>query len=251
MRTPTGTRGVRRLALGAALAGALLLPGVAASAHVHVHPDDTTSGAYSQLSFRVPNESSAASTVKLQIRLPQNAPFLSVRTRSLPGWTAIVEQAELPEPVQNGELTITKAPRTVTWTADAGAEIGPGQYQEFAMSVGPLPKPGTVLLPAIQTYSDGKVVAWDQPTPASGEEPEHPAPQLTVTADEGSVVQGTTADAMAPVAASTTATRLPDSPARRLAAGAFLLALLAAACAVVAMRTQPRGLASARSLLLR
>ncbi|WP_280433495.1 DUF1775 domain-containing protein, partial [Nocardia brasiliensis] len=42
-----------------------------------------------------------------------------------------------------------------------------------------LPKQETVSFPTKQTYSDGKVVAWDQPTGENGAEPEHPAPSLT------------------------------------------------------------------------
>ena len=35
--------------------------------------------------------------------------------------------------------------------------------------------------PATQTYSDGTIVKWDQPTPPGGAEPEHPAPEIALT----------------------------------------------------------------------
>ena len=38
---------------------------------------------------------------------------------------------------------------------------------------------------ATQTYSNGEEVAWIEDTPASGEEPEHPAPVLKLTAATG------------------------------------------------------------------
>src|SRR5699024_10446028 len=119
-----------------------------ASAHVHVHPDSTASGSYAALTFRVPNESDDASTTKLVVTLPQDRPLASVSVRPIPGWSAEVTTKDLPEPVTANNLKLTEAPRTVTWTADSTeAGIAPGEYQEFAISAGPLPEPGTLVLP--------------------------------------------------------------------------------------------------------
>jgi uncharacterized protein YcnI len=147
-----------------------------------VIPDNPTSGGFSALTFRVPNESETAGTTKVSVQLPQDTPFVYVSTKPVPGWTVKAVTAKLPAPYDFDGTTITEAVRTVTWTANRGTEIGPGEYQEFSISAGPMPEPATILLPATQTYSDGTVVAWDQATPASGEEPEHPAPELTVVA---------------------------------------------------------------------
>jgi uncharacterized protein YcnI len=171
-----------RLIAVAALAFGLALLPLAADAHVRVHADNTTSGSFSALTFRVPTESDTASTVQLQVELPTDTPLLYVSTKPVPGWTATTTVRPLPKPVESEGTTITKAVRTITWTADKGTGIKPGEYQEFSISVGPLPAAGTIELPATQTYSDGKVVKWDQPTPANGEEPEYPAPVLVVTA---------------------------------------------------------------------
>lgn len=212
----------------ALLAVALSVAGAAsASAHVRVHPDSTTSGSFSELTFRVPTESATAGTVKVEVQLPQDTPFLSVSTRPLTGWTATTTEATLPKPVESEGATITKAVRTVTWTADKGTQVAPGQYQEFAMSVGPLPAPGTVLLPATQTYSDGEVVTWDQPTPASGEEPEHPAPALVVTAAASS------APASGDVITSSAGS---DPVARALGVAALVVAAAGLVVAVVGRR---------------
>lgn len=181
---PTWRR--RALLTAAALAASCLtlLP-TAAEAHVRVIPDNARSAGYSALTFRVPNESATAGTVKLTVDLPTDHPFLYVSTKPVPGWTATTKKSKLPKQVDSHGTTLTEAISSVTWTADKGNQIKPGEYQEFSISVGPLPEPGTVLLPAVQTYSDGEVVAWDQPTPASGEEPEHPAPQFEVVAAAG------------------------------------------------------------------
>ncbi len=174
---------IRRPAAVLLLAAALTAVPTVAAAHVRVFNDSSSAGSFSQLTFRVPTESDTASTVRLQVQLPKDRPLLYVATLPIPGWTARTVEATLPEPVESYGTTITKAVSTVTWTADGPASaIRPGQYQEFSISAGPLPAPGEILLPTTQTYSDGTVVSWNEPTPASGAEPEHPAPMLTVTA---------------------------------------------------------------------
>ncbi len=210
-----------RLTATAAAAGLLALatPAVA-DAHVRVLADSTTAGSFSALTFRVPNESDQADTVKVSVQLPQQSPFLYVSSRPVPGWTATSTEEALPEPVTSEGTTLTRAVRTVTWTAGKDAGVAPGQYQEFALSVGPLPAAGTVLLPATQTYSDGTVVTWDQPTPASGEEPERPAPELVVT---GAEAQTTT----------TLTPSRPDGVARGLGAAALVVSLVGVALALL------------------
>lgn len=225
------------LVLAAAFTGVNL---AAADAHVHVHPDSTASGSYSALTFRVPNESAAAGTVKVAVQLPQDSPFLSVSLKPVPGWTGTTAEEALPKPVESDGTTITKAVRTVTWTADKGSEIAPGQYQEFSMSVGPLPAPGTVTFPVAQSYSDGKVVNWDQPTPASGQEPENPAPELEVTVAAAGDEDGDMASAtpsQTPAAAPTAAVASDsDGTARVLGGAALVVALAGLVVAAVGLR---------------
>ncbi len=182
----THRRGLRAALTLAAATGVLLAAAPGASAHVRVVPDTTAAGSFAELTFRVPTESETAGTVGLRVELPTDTPLTSVRTRPVPGWTAVVERGALPAPVDRDGATLTEAPLAVVWTADPGTEVGPGEYQTFAISVGPLPEAGTeVLLPATQTYSDGEVVAWaDEPLP-DGEEPELPAPVLVTTEPGG------------------------------------------------------------------
>jgi uncharacterized protein YcnI len=258
---PPGRSTVRRftVAAGAALLLAALTA-QAAQAHVRVHADSTESGSFSQLTFRVPNEEDGAGTVAVQVTLPQNTPFLYVSTKPIPGWTATVAEQPLPTPVTIEGTTVTKAPRTVTWQAQAGTRIEAGQYQDFDISAGPLPAAGTVLLPATQTYSDGTVVAWDQPSQAGAPEPEHPAPALVVTAaavSPGTATETTTRTATgsatsaatsAPAGGPAVAAAVSDGssasdPVARLLAGAALLVGLVAlvAMAVAARRRRPTG----------
>ncbi|MET1004879.1 MAG: YcnI family protein [Propionibacteriaceae bacterium] len=239
---PSRRRWVRGAA-GVVVAVGLSVAGAgSASAHVRVHPDSTATGSFSALTFRVPNESDAAGTVKVSVQLPQDTPFLYVSSKPVPGWTAKALEAPLPKSVDVAGTTITKAVRTVTWTAAGDASIQPGQYQEFSVSVGPLPAPGAVLLPTTQTYSDGKVVVWDQATPASGEEPERPAPVLEITAVEPASAPATPADpttsstAPATESAPSGPAAEPDVTARMLAGAGLLVAVAALVAAVLAWR---------------
>ena len=237
-RTPRRIIAVAALSLG--LFG---LTAVGAQAHVTLHADSSASGSFSQLTFRVPNESPKADTVEVAVQLPQDKPFLFVSAKPLPGWTVEIKEAPLPAPVESEGTTITKAARTVTWTAAKGNALRPKEYQDFSLSVGPLPAAGTLTMPALQTYSDGEVVAWNQPTPASGDEPESPAPTLEVVAATEGEATGepaassspATSEDPAPVSASG-----PDTTARWLAGAALVVGIAAGALGALGLRRGTR-----------
>ncbi|MGO4804647.1 YcnI family protein [Arthrobacter sp. 2MCAF15] len=196
---------LRRTLTGAAAAtltaGLLAAGAAAASAHVHVDSDDPAAGGYSHLTFNVPNESATAKTSKLEVTLPTETPLTSVSVKPVEGWTAVITIAELPTPVTIAGATVTKAPRTVVWTADAAHQIGPNEYQAFSLSVGVLPEAGTtVTLPATQTYTDGTVVAWDQKALEGQPEPEHPAPSFVTTAADTEPAHGAAPATASPAA---------------------------------------------------
>jgi uncharacterized protein YcnI len=168
--------------LSVAATAAVVVGAAPAFAHVTAQPGDAAQGSYSVVSLRVPNESDTAGTVKLEVTLPADHPLSSVRTTPVAGWTATMTKAAVNPPVQVGERTVSEAVRTVTWTANPGTRIGPGEFLEFPLSLGPLPTGvDQIALPAVQTYDDGEVVAWNQPMNPDGSEPERPAPTLTLT----------------------------------------------------------------------
>ncbi|HEY0217672.1 MAG TPA: YcnI family protein [Cellulomonas sp.] len=254
---PSRRRRMRRgLAASAAVAALVLLAAVPASAHVRVLPEQTAAGGWTALTFRVPNESADAGTTQVAVSLPTGTPLLSVSTRPVPGWTATVETATLPEPVDADGATITQAPSRVVWTADAGTQIGAGQFQEFEISAGPLPAEGTTLvLPTEQTYSDGTVVSWDEVATGGGEEPEHPAPSFVVTAaaedartaaTDDSTASGEADDTAAGTGTGTTSTTAPvdassDPLARVLGGAGLLLGVVAALLALDGRRRRTAG----------
>lgn len=135
-----------------------------------------------KLVFRVPSESDTAKTDSVSMELPADAPFRFVSTKAMPGWQVEAKTTKLNKPVTSDGFEITKAVTKVTWTAETGSALKPGEFAEFELSVGPFPKSAEELtFPTTQSYSDGEVVSWDEPTVAGKVEPEHPAPALDLT----------------------------------------------------------------------
>ena len=178
---PALARRLAVVAVGAVVAVPLL--GTAASAHVAVSSGDAVPGGEAGLlTFRVPNESATAGTVKVTINLPTDQPVAFADSQPVPGWTVSTTERKLPAATKVGDFTLTKVTSSVTWTAGPGVQIGPDQFQLFQLLVGPLPDASTMVFSAVQVYSDGTVVRWDEPYPASGDEPEHPTPVLDLAA---------------------------------------------------------------------
>lgn len=232
-----------------AAAGLAVGTGIA-SAHVTVSATNAAAGSYSVLTFRVPNESDAAGTVKLDITIPESTPLASVRYQAVPGWTAKAVKSTLPTPVKQGDLELTEAITSVTFTADQGTSIMPGEFAEFDLSVGPLPDVAALSFPTTQTYDDGKVVKWADPVTEGAAEPEHPAPTLTLSGEAtgghhgGAEVSAAPASSAAPLASgpsveqvATTATS--DTTARVLSVIGLVVAAAAVLVAALALRRRP------------
>jgi uncharacterized protein YcnI len=170
-----------KVALGV-IVGVLAIAGPA-GAHVTIQPGEASQGGFATEFFQVPNERDDASTVRVEVTFPTDNPIPFVSVAPVPGWQVDVERTTLDEPISGEGEDITEAVSKITWS---GGQIDPGQFQRFPVSMGPLPEGvDTLEFPAVQTYSDGEEVRWIEPVPASGEEPELPAPTLTLTASTG------------------------------------------------------------------
>ena len=201
-----------------AAASTLVLAGAAtsASAHVTVSSPDAKPGGYAKLVFRVPTESDTTRTTKLVVSLPKDHPFAHVGAQVKDGWKVEKKTEKLAAPVTVGDVTLTEAITTVTWTAAAGG-VPPNDFDEFALSVGRIPEGVDSLnFPAVQTYSDGEVVKWEEIAKDGADKPEHPAPSLKLTT------------AITPVAATTDAENEggTDTLARVLGGAGLLLGLI-------------------------
>jgi uncharacterized protein YcnI len=175
--------------VGLALAVSVSAP---ASAHVTVNPKSVDQGSYAKLTFRVPNERSDASTTKIEVNVPTDKPISSVSVQPQPGWSYVVEKTKLPTPIDNHGTPLADVVSKITWSADASSAIKPGEFGEFNISAGPLPKDtSSLVFRSLQTYSSGEVIRWID-LAADGTEVEKPAPVLTLTPAATANSHGTT-----------------------------------------------------------
>lgn len=208
--SPVRRRGAAVVISAAALVAVTALP---ASAHVTVSPDSVPKGSTAELTFKVPNEESNATTTAVQLQVPTDHPIAQVLPKQIPGWTVTVKTTTLAKPLKTDDGTFTTAVSEIDWT---GGTIPVGQYQDFQISVDPLPTDtGQLVFKAVQTYSNGDIVRWIDLTQAGQPDPDHPAPVLALTAAQpaGSGAAGSagTAAGSAPTADSTTAAAAKSS----------------------------------------
>jgi periplasmic copper chaperone A len=135
-----------------------------------------TAGSYTVLDVRVPNETEDANTTKVDVRFPPG--FAAASYQPVPGWAVEVVKKKLPKPIQTDDGPITEGVQEIIWS---GGKIAPGEFIDFPLSVQIPGEAGDELtFKALQTYDDGEVVRW-----IGAPDSEHPAPQVTVTAEEG------------------------------------------------------------------
>ncbi|MFT4211521.1 MAG: YcnI family protein [Microbacterium sp.] len=206
--------------LAAGLAIAVAVP-LSASAHVTVSPDQATAGGYAYVTLRVPNEMDAAVTTRIDLQLPTDTPFTFASYEPTPGWTVTVTTSTLPAPVDVSGNTVTEAPTSISFVADAGG-IEPGQFQTFMLVLGPVPDVGHVVLPAVQTYDDGTVVDWTAtPEQLADDDTLDPAPVLWVNDTPPETGTATSA----PEASATDASGSSDGVSLGLSVAALVVAV--------------------------
>jgi uncharacterized protein YcnI len=228
--------GHKQLLLAAAL-GALAIP-ASAQAHVSLHPNILPAGSGPTIDIRVPNETSNARTVKVDVQLPAGITFLA--TEPVAGWTAKVTKKKLATPIKTDDGDVTEEASQITWTATPGKGTPAGDFQNFPVQMAVPGKDGDVLsFKTVQTYSNASVVRWIGP-PTD----DHPAPTVDVTA-EGGLIQdrsgdagppapgaGTGADAAPTTTPATPAAAVPvaassDGASKGLGIAALVIAILA------------------------
>ncbi|HEY8582327.1 MAG TPA: YcnI family protein [Capillimicrobium sp.] len=227
----------RKLITAAALAGALAAP-AAAAAHITATPDTAPAEGYSAFTLRVGHGCEDSPTTRLIVRMPDQV--LSATPEAVPGWAVTTKEGKLAQSYDSHGETITEGVRQVTWT---GGPLDPHEYLEFGLSVRFGGKPGDVAeFKTIQICEQGRT-AWIQPTVAGQEEPESPAPIVTLTAAEEPHGEDAQTAATADVAAVETQPAAvatdDDGPSTGLVVAALVLGalgLLAGLAALMAAR---------------
>ncbi|MFI7124682.1 YcnI family protein [Nonomuraea sp. NPDC050153] len=230
------------LAAATALTVGLALP---ALAHVTIQPGTAEQGGFTKVAFRVPNERDDASTVKVEVAFPTDHPLAFVSVKPLPGWDVKVTQGKLPKPVKTEYGDLEEAVTKVVWS---GGKINPGEFQEFEVSMGQLPKDtDSLVFPTKQTYSKGEVVDWSDAPKTDGTEAEHPAPTLKLVPASGADEHGSMASASAAPAAATApsvtpvaaATSTSDGTARLLGGAGLVVGVIGVVIGALGLRRRP------------
>ncbi|OEJ59766.1 hypothetical protein BGM19_19070 [Streptomyces agglomeratus] len=179
--------------VAAVAASTVLLLSGTAFAHVGVQPvGPAEKGGYATVHVKVPNERDNASTIKLEVSFPTDHPLSSVMPQPVPGWTTKVTKTELDKPLKVHGKEINEAVSKVTWT---GGKIGPGEFQQFPLSLGQLPEDADrLVLKAVQTYDNKEVVRWIEEPKEGEEEPQSPAPVLQLSEPAGDDHHGASGD---------------------------------------------------------
>jgi uncharacterized protein YcnI len=181
-------RALRRATVGSGVVVATVgLLAASASAHVTIVTfGEVQQGGFGTIGFNVPNERDDAGTVTVEVQMPADHPIPFVSVQPKPGWEVETTMRTLDQPIEGEGETVDQVVDSIKWTATGDTQVGPGQFDQFWISAGPLPTDVDALeFPTLQTHDDGEVVRWIDPTPASGEEPEHPVPAVALAASGG------------------------------------------------------------------
>jgi periplasmic copper chaperone A len=193
----------------------VLILAASAQAHISIHPNTVPAGAFATLDVRVPGEQAGAYVSKVDLLLPPG--FTDVDYEAVPGWSVRTIERKLTTPIEeDGEKIDSEISQLVwTWTGPLG-KVQDGQFIQFPLSVTiPDQASGALEFRTVQTYSDGQVVHWIDPSL----EAEHPSPRINVTG-KGGVVEDVAGDEAGPQAgqgaagtASSPAGAVPAAPA--------------------------------------
>lgn len=160
--------------------GALAVIG-AAAAHVGTTPAKAPAGQTSVIGFTVGHGCEGSPTRSVAIRLP--AGITSAKPRPKAGWRLSIKRGTLPQPIKDFEgNTVRTGVLEVAWS---GGSLPDAWYDTFELRLGMPNKPGrTLYFPTVQRCAKG-VNRWIQIPVRGQEEPEFPAPGVTLVKSSG------------------------------------------------------------------
>jgi uncharacterized protein YcnI len=154
-------------ALLTAVLGMLALSAPAA-AQVSIVPDRADGGGTQTFAFRLANERADTKSTRLELVFPQNPPVAYVEVAPARGWTATVRPRPLNPPLRAGGKVISEVAGSLVFE---GGAVAPRQFEQFLVTMGPLPADGWLAFEATQTFANGAVAHWNETT--------SPAPVIT------------------------------------------------------------------------
>jgi uncharacterized protein YcnI len=133
------------MARRATLASLLVLLGLlalapAAQARVSIVPGAVPGGGTQTFAFRLANERTDTTTTRLELTFPQAPAITTAKVAGTKGWTATVT----PQGENVGSIVLS------------GGSVGPRQFEQFLITLGPLPADGRLVLQAVQAYGNGQ-----------------------------------------------------------------------------------------------
>ena len=189
-----------------------------AAARVSIVPGTVKGGGTETFAVRLANERQDESSNRFVLVFPKDVPISSVEVAPVEGWTVTVHQRPLARLAEVDGQVVREVAASIVWEGD---RVGPGQYEQFLVTLGPLPRDGRLAFTATQSYTDGDTDTWTDATAAGRQDSTGP----TVTIGSGRVATPTAsaspaADDAAPVdrgdstnrRAAATSTATPDGP---------------------------------------
>ncbi|HJQ45290.1 MAG TPA: DUF1775 domain-containing protein [Amycolatopsis sp.] len=245
------TRLVRAVTVVLVAAIGLLAPASPATARVSIVPDHATGGDTETFAFRLANERPDTTSTRLELVFPQDPPISYAKVDPFPGWTMTINPRPLNPPVKVGDRVVSQVVGSLV--IDGGA-VKPHQFEQFQVTLGPLPRDGKLVFQSIQTFANGAVERLDTP-PAPGQTTAA-APVITIgntIADPAAPAQGAGAgnqdDGASPLAipgaANGTAAGASTGPALTVVWVALGLGVLVIAAVALQARARKRRLAAA------
>jgi uncharacterized protein YcnI len=163
------------------LAVAALAAAPAAFGHVEPTQSHAAAGSYPVIGFNVPHGCDGSATTQISIQIPGGISYVKPKVK--PGWKIVITKGKLPEPVKDfSGNTLTTGVVAVTWR---GGKLPDAYLDTFEMMLGMPNKPGkTLYFKTVQRCVKG-ATRWVQIPVKGQEEPEHPAPAVTLTKSTG------------------------------------------------------------------
>src|SRR5438067_7302002 len=150
-------------ALLAAVIGLLALA-PPALARVDILPDQAAGGDTETFAFRFANEQTDTASTRLELDFPQDPPIAFVQVDPVPGWTATITPRPLNPPAKVDGHVVSQVAASIVLQ---GGSIPPHQFEQFMITMGPLPKDGRLVFSSVQTFANGSVERLSTP-PAAG-----------------------------------------------------------------------------------